>query len=100
MKLENCECQGDEYIMDQFRCSDVRRNMENLCLDPPEEETTPKEEEEVDEEISSNEIDVDEEETPGKKKSAGNSNLNSKSKYVILQAVIVAIASLFIFSLI
>ncbi len=36
-KLEECHCAEDEYLDAEFKCADVKRNMNELCYSPQEE---------------------------------------------------------------
>lgn len=72
--------------MDEFKCSDVRRNMIDLCFDPPE-VTTPMIE---DREILTNEVDVNET-VAVKKKSDGTLTVPPALKSVITPSVILAL---------
>ena len=63
-KLSHCHCQPNEYL-DEFLCSDIKQNMENLCFEPEiVEETTLQPIVEIidvyEDSIDTNEIDVDE----------------------------------------
>jgi len=69
-KLENCYCQGNE----DFDCETIKRNMQDLCF------------EEQNNDLDSNEIDVDE---PVRKKSSSSNTISAKlNHYLILFSVI------------
>ena len=86
-KLEDCTCGVDEY-MEEWKCSDVKRNTRELCMEK--EEEVEEEEEGLEEEgniVAENEVDTD---GNGGKKSGAKEGSSAKQA-VIINAVILTV---------